>query len=150
MHHARRRLSPSNRARCAVALTGALTLFAVPAAHAGVSLNTIDRHVTSDRGGERVRVSGPIGCTRGERIAITIRVSQTTSGARARGHWTGRCTGAVQHWTVRARARGHAPFADGRARVCAVGRTRAAGRVTDTHRWCRRVAVSAEGKRRVA
>src|SRR5215470_5613255 len=127
--------------RHAVALAGALPLCAAPAAHAGVSLNTIDKHATYDQDGARVRVSGPIGCTRGERIAITIRVSQATTGARARGRWSGRCTGEVQHWQVRARAVGGARFTSGRARVCAVGRTRAGGRLTDTHRWCRRVVL---------
>jgi hypothetical protein len=56
------------------------------------SLNTIDRHVTYDRDGARVRSAGPIRCTRGERIAITVRIRQATSGVRARGRWAGRCT----------------------------------------------------------
>jgi hypothetical protein len=131
------------RARLVVALAGAVALCAASAAQAGIALNTIDRHLTYERGGALTRVSGPIGCTRGERIAITVRVRQMRSGARARGRWTGRCTGDVQRWQVRARARGRARFAGGRARVCAVGTTRAGARVTDTHRWCRRVSVSA-------
>jgi pimeloyl-ACP methyl ester carboxylesterase len=130
------------RVRTAFALGGALLLCTASAAHAGIALNTIDRNVTHARDGAHVRATGPIGCTRGERIAITLRVSQAATGARARGRWAGRCTGDVQHWKVRARARGHARFAGGRGNVCAVGRTRAAGRVTDARRWCRRVSVS--------
>lgn len=114
----------------------ALVLGGAQSAHAGIALNTIDRHVTSD---EDVRSSGPIACTRGERIVIKVRVSQT-SGARARGRWSGRCTGDRQRWRVRARAQER--FASGPARVCAVARTRADGRVTDERRWCRRVSVA--------
>ena len=121
----------------------ALALCGAHAANAGVSLNTIDPHVTYEQGGALVRSSGPIGCTRGERIAIRVRVSQAATGARARGSWTGRCTGEVQHWQVRARARTEARFARGPARVCAVGKTRTGQRVTDTRRWSRRVSVSA-------
>jgi pimeloyl-ACP methyl ester carboxylesterase len=130
------------RVRTAFALAGALLLCAASAAHAGIALNTIDRNVTHARDGAHVRATGPIGCTRGERIAITLRVSQAATGARARGRWAGRCTGDVQHWKVRARARGNARFTGGRGKVCAVGRTRAGGRVTDARRWCRRVSVS--------
>ena len=39
------------RVRHAVALAGALALCAVPAAHAGIALNTIDSHATYDRDG---------------------------------------------------------------------------------------------------
>jgi hypothetical protein len=120
----------------------ALALWGAPGAQAGVALNTIDGHVTYTQGGALVRSTGPIGCTRGERIAIAVTVSQAATGARARASWAGRCTGEVQHWQVRARARTEARFAKGRARVRAVGKTRAGQRVTETRRWSRRVSVS--------
>jgi hypothetical protein len=121
----------------------ALALCLAPAAHAGVSLNTIDDHATHARNGAQVRASGPIGCTRHERITIRVRVRQPATDARARGRWTAACTGEVQHWHVRARARTDARFSNGTATVCAVARTRAGQRVTDTRKWCERVTLSA-------
>ena len=121
----------------------ALTLGGAPPAQAGVALNTIDGHVTYDRDGARVRASGPIGCTRGERIGIRVKVSQAATAARARGVWTGRCTGEVQHWQMRARTGPEVRFAEGAARVCAVARTRVGHQVTDTRKWCKRVPLSA-------
>jgi hypothetical protein len=121
----------------------ALALWGAPTSHAGVSLNTIDKHVTYKQDGARVHSTGPIRCTRGERITITVRIGQAATGARAHKRWKARCTGEVQHWQARTRAREAARFANGPGRVCAVAKTRAGGRVTDTRRWCRRVSVSA-------
>jgi hypothetical protein len=136
-------VTSTTRKTClSVAGFAALALCGAPGAQAGVALNTIDGHVTYTRGGALARSTGPIGCTRGERIAITVTVSQAATGARARASWAGRCTGEVQHWQVRARARTEARFAKGRARVRAVGKTRAGRRVTETRRWSRRVSVS--------
>jgi hypothetical protein len=141
MHHVTRRLLPSPIvASCALPIV--LAACVAPAAHAGVSLNTIDDHATHTRNGAQVRATGPIGCTERERITVRVGVRQPATGARARGTWTAACTGEVQHWRVRARARTHARFVDGTATVCAVARTRAGPRVTDTHRWCKRVALS--------
>jgi hypothetical protein len=142
---AKRRPRWASRSRQGVlaACVAALALCAAPAAHAGVALNTIDDLATYRDEGALVRATGPIGCTRGERITITARISQATTGAVARGSWTGRCTGEVQHWKVRARTRTDVRFAEGTATVRAVAKTRAARRVTDTRRWRRRVSVSA-------
>jgi hypothetical protein len=135
MPQIKRRRAPSIIVALCVALAGT--------AHAGVSLNTIDDHATHARNGAQVRASGPIGCTQRERITIRVRVRQPATGARARGRWTAACTGEVQHWHVRARARTAARFADGTATVCAVARTRAGQQVTETRRWCKRVALTA-------
>jgi hypothetical protein len=113
------------------------------AASAIITANTIDRHATYKDDGARVRASGPIGCTRGERVSIRVTVTQPASGARARDRWVRRCTGVVQHWQVRARARQGTRFENGAGKVCAVAKTRSASRVTDTRRWCERVALSA-------
>jgi hypothetical protein len=112
-------------------------------ASAGIALNTIDRHVTYDWDGARVRSAGPIACTLGERITIRVRIQQAAT--RARSRWSGRCTGEAQRWRVRARAGGKARFAQGSGTVCAVATTRAGQRVTDARRWCRRVSVSKRG-----
>jgi pimeloyl-ACP methyl ester carboxylesterase len=112
-------------------------------ASAYISANTIDKLATHKNDGRLVRVTGPIGCTRGERVSIRVAVSQPATAARARSRWSGRCTREVQRWRVRARARGGARFEDGRGRVCAVAKTRSGPRVTDRRRWCGRVKVSA-------
>jgi hypothetical protein len=120
----------------------ALFLCAAQTAYPIIATNTIDRHVTYRSGGASVRVSGPIGCARGERIAIRVTVIQAASDALASGRWQRRCTGQVQHWAVRARAHVGESFESGKARACAVATTRRASRLTDTRRWCQRVLVS--------
>jgi hypothetical protein len=120
----------------------ALTLCGADAAGAFVTANTIDRHATYKQDGARVRSTGPIGCTRGERVSITVTVTQAATRARARQVWKSRCTGELQHWQVRARARQETRFATGTGRVCAVAKTRSADRVTDTRKWCERVRLS--------
>lgn len=118
-------------------------LTAAGAASAFVSANTIDRQATLRADGERVRVTGPIGCSAGERVSIGVTVTQGATEAPARRRWTARCTGELQHWQVRASARRGTRFEVGRGKVCAVARTRSASYVTDTHKWCEPVLLSA-------
>ena len=112
------------------------------AASAFISANTIDEQATYTKHGSLLRVSGPVRCTAGERISIGVAVTQAGTAARARSRWTGRCTGGVRHWQVRARARRGTRFEKGSGRVCAAAKTRAGSRVTDLRRWCERVRVS--------
>jgi pimeloyl-ACP methyl ester carboxylesterase len=119
-----------------VVLTGA------EAASAFVSGNTIDEQATYGKDGGLLRVTGPIRCTRGERVSIRVAVSQPATAARARSRWRGRCTGEVQRWQVGLRARRGTRFENGRGRVCAVAKTRSESRVTDRRRWCERVTVA--------
>jgi pimeloyl-ACP methyl ester carboxylesterase len=117
------------------------------AASAFISANTIDEHATYKKHGSLLQVSGPLRCTRGERISIRVTVRQPATAARARNRWNSRCTGKVQHWQVGARARRGTRFENGSGRVCAVATTRTGSRVTDTRRWCERVNVSASQSR---
>jgi pimeloyl-ACP methyl ester carboxylesterase len=122
-------------------------------ASAVVSANTIDDRVIYREDGRLLRVSGPVGCTRGERVSIGITVTQSATAARARNRWNGRCTGEGQHWQVRSRAPRGSRFENDRGRVCAVAKTRSGSRVTDTRRWCERVdvvPVRAHGMKTVA
>jgi len=112
-------------------------------ASAFLAANTIDELATHRRDGTLVRVTGPIACTRRERIAISVAVSQPATAARARSRWQSRCTGDVQHWQVEARARRGTRFENGRGRVCAHATTRTGTRVTDTRTWCERVRIAA-------
>jgi pimeloyl-ACP methyl ester carboxylesterase len=111
------------------------------AASALVSANTIDERATYTKHGRLARVGGPIRCTRGERLSVGFAMSQPATAARARSRWRSRCTGEVQHWHMKARARRGTRFNDGRGRVCAVATTRHGSRVTDRRRWCERVRV---------
>jgi len=65
------------------------------AASAYISATTIDEQATAKEHGRLVRVSGPIRCTRGERVSIGVTVSQRATATRARNRWKGRCTGEV-------------------------------------------------------
>jgi hypothetical protein len=130
------------RTPLAIAGLAASLLCGADTASAYIAANTIDRHATYKRDGTRVRTTGPIGCTRGERVSITVTVTQAATVARARRSWTSRCTGELQHWQVRARARQGTRFETGPGRVCAVAKTRSADRVTDTRKWCERVRLS--------
>jgi hypothetical protein len=131
------------RTRLAIAVLAASLLCGADAASAYITANTIDRQATYKRDGARVRTTGPIGCTRGERVSITVTVTQAATVARARKSWTSRCTGELQHWQVRALTREGTRFENGTGRACAVAETRSADRVTDTRKWCERVRVSA-------
>ena len=102
----------------------------------------IDRNAISTRGGANVQATGPLICASGERVSLRVTVSQPATKARARARWKRACTGAVQHWRVRAAPRGGRRYEPGPAKVCVLGKTRAANRLTDRQRWCRRVSVS--------
>jgi hypothetical protein len=130
------------KTRLLVAGVAARTLGGADAASAYLSANTIDAHATHTNDGARVRATGPIGCTRGERVSIRIIVSQAATRARASKTLKRRCTGEIQHWQVRARAHQGTRFATAAGRVCAVAKTRTTGRVTDGRKWCERVSVS--------
>jgi hypothetical protein len=132
------------RTRLAIAGLAASLLCGADAAGAYITNNSgnIDPHATYRQDGARVRATGPIGCTRGERVIIRVTVAQAATRARAREAWTRRCTGEIQHWQIRARARLGTRFEMGRGKVCAVAMTRSADRVTDTRTWCQRVRLS--------
>ncbi len=125
-----------------IIVLGAIAVCGTEAASAFISANTIDAHATYKQDGARVRVTGPIGCTGGERVAIRVTVTQAATGAGAGKTWKSRCTGEIQHWQVRARTRQGIRFEEGTARVCADGTTRSAHRVTDTRMWCARVSLT--------
>jgi pimeloyl-ACP methyl ester carboxylesterase len=130
------------RYRLAVAGVVASLLCGADTASAFITANTIDQRATYVQEGVRVRATGPIVCSRGERVAIRVIVAQAATRARPRKAWTRRCTGEVQQWQVTARARRRTRFETGSGRVCAVAKTRTGARVTDTRRWCERVTVS--------
>lgn len=102
---------------------------------AGVALNTIDPVALATGNGRRILVTGPIACTRGERAALRVTVTQRATGAVAQGHTRLTCTGDVQQWEVRVASHGTALFWEGPATAVALARTRAHGEPTDAHQW---------------
>jgi hypothetical protein len=144
----------TTRSLVAAGLAVAILCFA-PTASGLISTNTIDRQVTYTKQGTRVHAGGPIACTRGEWVTVRATVTQTATHARASGRWEQLCKGHVQRWRIVARAHGRKPlhwqvrqlargssFARGRARVCAVAKTRLGRRITDRRVWCVRVNLS--------
>lgn len=61
-------------------------LILAPLAFAKVILNTIDPLATVADHGRLVIATGPIACTRGERVFLRVTVTQRTTGAVAEGH----------------------------------------------------------------
>ncbi len=134
------------RARLAAAGTilvafGAVATFA-DGAFLGNNPGNIDRDAISTRDGARVQATGPLICSRDERVSLRVTVTQRATRAVGGARWKHACTGAVQHWRVDASAGGDTRFEAGPGRVCVRGLTRVAERITDRRRWCRRVTVS--------
>lgn len=72
-----------------VGVAPALTLVGVCSTSptfAGVVLNTIDPVALVTGNGRRILVTGPIACTRGERAALRVMVTQRPTGAVAGSH----------------------------------------------------------------
>jgi hypothetical protein len=109
---------------------------------AGIHLNTIDGTAKLLGNGQRVIVTGPIGCDKGEDIEIRIWVFQGEGAAKATGSWHGRCSGYElpgdeQHWKVNASANPGLALTVGNARVHAVAITSVKGIPTEPipHDW---------------
>ena len=109
--------------------------FIARTAFAKIANNTIDpvAHVTDN--GRRILLTGPIGCTAGERASLRVTVTQRSTGAVAEGRAFVTCTGDVQQWEVRATTRGEPSFEEGPAQAVALGRTTEGGVTTDAHQW---------------
>jgi hypothetical protein len=124
-----------------MALAGA---FLARTASAGIQVNTVDAVAQMTGNGRHLLVTGPIGCTAGERAHIRVTVTQRTTGAVAEGHTLVRCAGDTQQWAVRASTRGRETFEEGPAVAVALARTTAGGVATDTHQWL--VAITLQGE----
>lgn len=98
------------RVRALIGSIAVLALWVADPAGAFISANTIDAQSTFTWGGTRVRATGPIGCTRGERVSLRVTVTQPATAVRARERWNGHCTGEIQRWHVRAYARHRTRF----------------------------------------
>ena len=136
--YSRRRL-----ASVAIALTLA-ALFVAPWAFAKITYNTIDPLAVVTDNGRLVIATGPISCTRGERVFLRVTVTQRPTGAVAEGSGRVVCTGNNQQWQVQAATQGQATFGEGAAIAVAIARTAYRGEITDAHQWLVNVTLVGE------
>jgi len=118
------------------------SLVVASTAVARVAYNTIDPIATLTDKGRHLVVTGPIGCTVGERVYIRLTVTQRISGASAEGITLLACDGegSRQQWMIDAAVFGAERFQSGPATAVASARTVTRGKTTDAHQWL--VAIS--------
>jgi hypothetical protein len=112
-----------------------LSLVAQPAL-AGISDNTFDPTGTLSPNGRQLVVTGTIACTAGDRLVVSVTVTQNDPGAIATGSSRATCSGEDQAFSDMAHAQGPSPFVLGSASACAVAVTSNHGVITGTDQWC--------------
>ena len=126
------------RVNCFVSTAIVLSLagvFVASLAFARVVSNTIDPVAIVAGGGRHLIVTGPIECTRGERVELRVTVTQRTTGAVAEGYAIFNCAGVSEQWEVHAVTHGKAIFEEGPAIAVAVATTSSRRETTDAHQW---------------
>ena len=124
-----------------------LTLFGAlvaPVAYARITVNTIDPTATVSENGRRIILTGPIQTDVVEKVYLRVNVTQRTTGAVADGIAILRGTGELQHWEIRAKARGKASFEAGPATAVAIAVTSNRGQTTDAHQWLVNITLEKE------
>lgn len=121
-------------------------VFAVPRAFARITANTIDPTAGVTDHGRHVIVTGPLGCTAGERAYLRVTVTQRTTGAVAEGRTLVACTGGTSQWTVHASVQDEETFEEGPATAVALARTADGGTTTDAHQWLGEVMLVGEAE----
>src|SRR5581483_881887 len=84
---------------------------------------------------------GHVGCTEGEIYRIEATLTQSLTGAMARGNTHGLCTGDLQQWQAETTARGPNRFQQGEALICGVILTLEDNVITDAWQWCKNVTL---------
>jgi hypothetical protein len=143
VHATKRRVKRLVQAAVVLSLVGA---FGAPTAFARVTANTIDPVATVTDQGRQLIVTGPIGCTTGERAYLRVTVTQRATGAVAEGRTLLTCTGGTQQWEVHASVQGDETFEEGPATAAALGRTTAGRKTTDAHQWSVDLTLAGEAR----
>lgn len=130
-------------APASIAVTVA-SLFVASMAFARVTANTIDPVAGVTDRGRHLIVTGPLGCTEGERGYLRVTVTQHATGAVAEGRAFITCTGVTQPWEVHASVQGKETFEEGPATATAFARTTDRGKTTDAHQWLVDITLEAE------
>ena len=118
-----------------ISILGLLAAVSVSPASAGIQSNTIDPAVEVSENGGRLRVTGPVACTVGQRAEIQVTLTQRATGALATGRSQFTCSGYLQQWEVHAVKQGREGFETGAATAVAVGVTSEGGKPDDAHQW---------------
>jgi hypothetical protein len=135
---------PAKRGMSTAIVLTVAGLFVASMAFARVTANTTDPVATVTDHGRHLIVTGPIGCTEGERAYLRVTVSQRATGAVAEGRTLITCTGGTQQWEVNASVFGKATFEEGPATATALARTTDRGETTDAHQWLVGITLEAE------
>jgi len=131
------------RASAAIAMSLAF-VFVASLAFARITANTVDPVANVTDHGRHLIVTGPIGCTEGERAYLRVTVTQRATGAVAEGRTLITCTGGTQAWEVHAAVHGEEAFEEGPATAAAVARTADGGKTTDAHQWLVEITLAGE------
>ncbi len=112
-------------------------------------LTTISaRRVISDPGlntplvlsenGRKIVATGHLACTKGDDYEVQTNVTQSSTGALAKGRTQGRCSGRAEQFAAATWAYDQALFKPGPAQVCAMLIIRTADTISDVFQWCRK------------
>jgi hypothetical protein len=138
---------PTNQHGILVSAALLLTLAGLcvaPMVFARVVFNTINPVASVTDNGRHILVTGPVGCTVGERAYVRVTVTQRATGAVAEGSTFITCTGVTEQWEVHASTQGKETFQEGDATAVAIGRTTSRGATTDAHQWLVNITLVSE------
>jgi hypothetical protein len=136
-----------------------IALLTAGPAFARISANTIDDPVILSSNNKHILVTGPIQCTKGDKLSIDVILTQRETqipfvtekaagitdwtkeetGAIAKGKLETSCTGTLQQWKINTDTEGR--FNKGTAKAWALAITRNHRKITDVDQWSREVAV---------
>jgi hypothetical protein len=109
-----------------------LSVWIVPLAFAGITSNTIDDAIVTDKG-RHIIVTGSIACDAGQRAFIRVTLTQRSTGAVAEAQTRITCTGNIKQWEVHVSTRDKERFQEGSATAVALVRTIDRGNTDDAH-----------------
>ena len=108
-----------------------------------------NRYPAVIRGGQAIKLSGPVTCPAGDTITLRATISQRTSGAVAEGHWIKHCTATTHRtWRTTATVIDGVGLTAGRAHAVGLAIVRHAGKPVDAFQWQRTITLAAVGSGR--
>jgi hypothetical protein len=97
--------------------------------------------------GRKIAVTGHLNCIKGDDYEIQTAVTQSSTGALARGKTQGQCAGKAGQFSAATWAYDEALFKPGPAQACAVLIIRTAAKISDVFQWCRKEDVNLTAER---
>lgn len=124
---------------------GSLQLISFPepqiSARRVISDPGINSPLVLTQNGREVLLTGHVTCSKGDDYEIQTAVTQSTTGALARGRMQGRCSGRTESFEAPTWVYDEALFVAGPAQACGVLITRTRSKVSDVFQWCRKTDV---------